>query len=52
MNFIFNDLILEICDCYDEKDDKNNFDDSSLIECKFIDNLREKLDELNVEYNE
>lgn len=52
MNFIFNDLILEICDCYDEKDDKNNFDDSSLIECKFIDNLKEKLDELNVEYND
>lgn len=51
MNDIFNSLVLMLCDYYEENVDKNDFDGSSLIECEFIDNLRRKLDELNIKYD-
>lgn len=46
------ELILKLSEKYNEETNLDSFSSENVVECEFIDNLREKLDELEVEYDD
>lgn len=52
MKDIFNDLIIKLSSYYDSIGDKSKFTGENLIDCEFIDNLSDVLEELNIEYDD
>lgn len=46
------ELILKLSEKYNEEENLDAFSENNIVECEFIDNLRGKLDELEVEYDD
>ena len=46
------ELILKLNEKYSEETNLEAFNENNIVECEFIDNLREKLDELEIEYDD